>query len=151
MILHGCFFPHQSEGLVPPTVQEHLHRADAQLQQLVNVGGHSPAQIWFHYLPKLTLYAAEIILHDGKPELIHPAGCGQLPTKQGIQCDSSYKQEKLPRNNSETAEPYGRPASKHVEPYIINHMSIIFQLHSDHTATLSTGHSSCYSCAELPD
>lgn len=81
MILRGCFFPHQSEGLVPPTVKEHLHRADAQLQQLVNVGGHSPVEIWFHYLPELTLYAAEIILHDSKPELIHPAGCGQLPTK----------------------------------------------------------------------
>lgn len=82
MILRGCFFPHQFEGLVPPTLQKHLHRAHAQLQQPLNVGGHSPAQIWFHYLPELTLYAAEIILRDGKPELIHPAGCGQLPTER---------------------------------------------------------------------
>lgn len=137
MTLCGCFFPHQFEDLVPPTVQKQLHRAHAQLQQLVNVGGHSPAQIWFHYLPELTLYAAEIILRDGKPELIHPAGWGQLPTKRGvILCDSSYKQEKLPRNNCEPAEPYGRPASKHNELYIINHMSIISQLQSDHTAAL---------------
>lgn len=100
-----------------------------QLQQLVNVGGHSPAQIWLHYLPELTLFAAEIILRGGKPELIHHAGCGQLPTKQGIiLCDSSYKQEKLPRNNCEPAEPYEGPASKHNEPYIITHMSIISQL-----------------------
>lgn len=81
----------------------------AQLQQLINLGGHTTALIWLYYLPELTLYAAEIYLHDAKPELMHPAGCGQLLTKLGKvslppQCDSSYKQDKPPRNNCEPAE-----------------------------------------------
>lgn len=53
----------------------------AQLQQCINVCGHSTALIWLYSLPELSLYPAEMHIHDAKPELIHSAGCGQLPTK----------------------------------------------------------------------
>jgi len=84
MILCGCTLPHHAVwGAWFPRQYQSTRTELAQLQQLINVGGQSTAPIWLYYLPELTLYAAEIDLHDAKPELIRPAGCSQLPTKLG--------------------------------------------------------------------
>lgn len=110
MILRGCVFPHHTVwGVWFCRQYKYTCTELTQLQQLINMGGHSTALIWLYYLPELTLYAAEMYLHDAKPELKHPAGCGQLPTKLGKVSfppprDSSYKQDKPPRNNCEPAE-----------------------------------------------
>lgn len=150
MILRGWIFPHHTVcGAWFYRQYEHTCTELAQLQQLMNRGGHSTAWIWLSYLPELTLYAAEICLQDAKPEFTQPAGCGQFPTKLSKvsllpQCNSSYKQDdkvapkiKRPEIIVSQLNSNGRPAPKHILPYIVNHVTTR-QLHCKHTAALST-------------